>query len=93
MSQVWSMLLIKSTNICYASDRIAFTIKMNVKKTFMVNDSFTSFYMVNGLQSENKRPIYCLVKEGRIPATYSLPWVTLTPLISKVDIIKFCNPS
>ena len=30
MSQVWTMKLTESTNICYVSDRVACTIKMNV---------------------------------------------------------------
>ena len=34
------MKLTESTSICYASDRVACTIKMNVKETFMVNNSF-----------------------------------------------------
>ena len=40
MSQVWTMKLTKSTNICYVSDTVACTIKMNVKETFMGNYSF-----------------------------------------------------
>ena len=40
MSQVWAMKLAESTNICYVSDRVPFAIKMNVKETFMENDSF-----------------------------------------------------
>ena len=40
MSQVWAMKLTESTNICYVSDRVPFAIKMNVKETFMENDSF-----------------------------------------------------
>ena len=34
------MKLTESTNICYVSDRAACAIKMNVKETFMGNDSF-----------------------------------------------------
>ena len=34
------MKLTESTSICYTSDRVACTIKMNVKETFMENDSF-----------------------------------------------------
>ena len=30
MSRVWTMKLTESTNICYVSDRVACTIKMNV---------------------------------------------------------------
>ena len=29
----------ESMNICYVSDRVACTIKIDVKETFMVNDS------------------------------------------------------
>ena len=34
------MKLTESRTICYVSDRVACTIKMNVKVTFMGNDSF-----------------------------------------------------
>ena len=51
------MKLTESTNICYASDRVHFAIKMNVKEIFMEDDSFAYIYVVNGLQSEYKRPI------------------------------------
>ena len=37
---MWAMKLTESTNIYYVSDRVAFTVKMNVKETFMGNDSF-----------------------------------------------------
>ena len=40
MSQVLTMKLTESTNICYVNDRVACTIKMNVKETFTGNDSF-----------------------------------------------------
>ena len=40
MSQVWTMKLTKSTNICYDTDMFTCTIKINVKETFMGNDSF-----------------------------------------------------
>ena len=40
MSQVWTMKSTESTNICYVSDTVACTIKMNVKQTFLRNDSF-----------------------------------------------------
>ena len=51
------MKLTESMNICYASDRVHFAIKMNVKETFMEDDSFAYVYVVNGLQSEYKRSI------------------------------------
>ena len=31
--------------------------------------------------------------EGRIPATLSRLWETLGAMLSKIDVIKFCNPS
>ena len=40
MSQVWTMKLTESTNVCYDSDMFTCTIKMTVKETFMGNDSF-----------------------------------------------------
>ena len=40
MSQVWIMKLTESTNICNVSDRVACTIKIDVKETFMGNGSF-----------------------------------------------------
>ena len=40
MSQVWTMKLTESMNICDVSDKVACTIKMNIKETFMGNDSF-----------------------------------------------------
>ena len=54
MSPVWTMKLTESTNICHFSDRFARTIKVNIhgKRCFPPN-----VYLVNGLQSENKRPI------------------------------------
>ena len=39
MSQVWTMILTESTNICYVSKAVACTIKMNVKETYMGNGS------------------------------------------------------
>ena len=40
MSQVWTMKLTESMNICYVSDTVACTIKMNIKEAFMGNASF-----------------------------------------------------
>ena len=40
MSQVCTMKVTESANICYVSDRVSFAIKMNVKETFMKNNSF-----------------------------------------------------
>ena len=40
MSHGWTMKLNESMNICYISDTVACTIKVNVKETFVGNDSF-----------------------------------------------------
>ena len=40
MSQVWTMKLTETTNICSINYRIVFTINVNTKETFMGNDSF-----------------------------------------------------
>ena len=38
------MRLTESTNICYVSEMVACTTKMNVKETFMGNDSFLKYF-------------------------------------------------
>ena len=58
MLQVWTMKLTESTNICCTSDRVVCTVNMSIKEPFMGNDGFlANVYVVNGFQSENKRPI------------------------------------
>ena len=52
MLQVWTMKLTASMNFCYISDRIACQRNFHGKQWFPAN-----IYMLNGLQSENKRPI------------------------------------
>ena len=39
------MKLTESTNICRASDRVACTIKMSIKETFMENNGFLQMYI------------------------------------------------
>ena len=52
------MKLTESMNISYISYRVACTIKLNIKETFLGNKCFAAnVYLVNGLQSENKRPV------------------------------------
>ena len=52
------MTLTESKNICDISDRVACTAKLNIKETFLGNNGFPAdVYIVNGLQSEIKRPI------------------------------------
>ena len=58
MSWVLTMTLTESKNICYISDRVACTVELNIKKTFLGNNSFpANVYIANGLQSETKKPI------------------------------------
>ena len=58
MSQVWLINITESTNIFYINDRTPGTIKVNIKERFMGNDGFPqNIYVVNGLQSDNKKPV------------------------------------
>ena len=42
------MTLTESTNICYISDVVASTVKLNMKETFLGNNGFPPhFYIVN----------------------------------------------
>ena len=98
MSRVLTMTLTESTNIFYISDRVACTVKLNIKETFLRNNGFlANICIVSGLQSEIKRPIswriYYLARKGRILVTLSLLWETFGLMFSKVGIIKFGNPS
>ena len=45
MSQLWTMKLNESTNICHFSDRFATTIKVNIKEIFMGNDVFLKIFI------------------------------------------------
>ena len=59
MSQVLAMTLTELTNICYISDTVACTVKLNIKETFLLNNgSPKKVYMVNELQSEIKRSTF-----------------------------------
>ena len=50
MSRVLTMTLTESTNICCIGDRIACTVKLNIKETFLRNNGFpANVYIVNGL--------------------------------------------
>ena len=42
MSQVLTVKLPESTNICYISDRVAYTIKHNSKETFLEKNGFAT---------------------------------------------------
>ena len=55
MSQILTMTLTESTNICHINDRVACTVRLNFKETFLGNNGYTTnVYIVNGLQSEIK---------------------------------------
>ena len=57
MSQMLTMTLTESTDICYINDRVACTVKF-IKETFLGNNGFPeNVYILNGLQSQIKRPI------------------------------------
>ena len=45
MLQVWTMKLNESTNIFYASNAVACTIKVNIKETFMGNEGFLQMFI------------------------------------------------
>ena len=45
MLRVWTMKLTESTNICYISDRVPSTMKVNIKQTFMGKDGFLQMFM------------------------------------------------
>ena len=58
MSQVLTMALTESANICYISDRVASTVKLNIRETFRGHNDFpANGYIMNGQHSENKRSI------------------------------------
>ena len=42
--QVWTIKLTESTDTC-TSDRVASTIKVNIKETFMGNEGFLQMFM------------------------------------------------
>ena len=54
---MWTMKLAESTNICCTSDRLVCTINVIIQERLIGNDGFLQMFVVNGLQSENKRPI------------------------------------
>ena len=58
MSQTLTMALNESTNICYISDTVACTVKLNIIDTFLGNNGLPeNVYILNELQSEIKRSI------------------------------------
>ena len=69
MSQVWTMKLTESMNICYVCVRVSCTIEVNIKETFMGNDPFLQIFISWMLCSQRR--------ERRIPATMGKPWTYL----------------
>ena len=45
MLQVWTIKLTESKKICYISDKVVSTIKMNIKETFMGTDGLLQTFM------------------------------------------------
>ena len=45
MSQVWTMKLTESLNICSVSVRVACTIELNIKENFMGSDPFLQMFI------------------------------------------------
>ena len=45
MSNLWDMKLTAPTKSCYISDRVACTVKKNIKETFMRNHGFLQILM------------------------------------------------
>ena len=72
MSQVWTMKLTESTSICHASDMVACTIKMNVRETFMGNDSFRKC-LYGEWTAVRESKTYLVFSEGRTDSSYSVP--------------------
>ena len=59
MPEVLTIKLTESMTIFYISYRVACTIKLNIKVTFLGNKCFAAnVYLMNRLQSENKKPIH-----------------------------------
>ena len=57
MPEVLTVKLTEPMNIFYIRHMVVCTIKLNIKKTFLRNKCFVAnVYLVNGLQSESKRP-------------------------------------
>ena len=91
------MTLTELTNIFFINDIASCTVKL-IKETFLGNNVYiVNGYIVNGLQSEIKRPmtwrIFYLVREGRMPVTLSPLWETLGLMSRKFGILKFGSPS
>ena len=43
---MWIMKLTESTNICWTSDRLVCTIKVNIKETLIGNDGFLQIFIL-----------------------------------------------
>ena len=76
MSQVWTMKLTESTNICYDGDTFTCTIKINVKETFMGNDSFHKCFCGEWTAVRESKTYYVtnlVFSEERSDSSYSAP--------------------
>ena len=74
MSQVWNMQLTESMNT-YFNVRVAHTIRVTIKETFMGNDSFCKFICGKWTGAREYKIYYLtnLVREGRNPGTLGNP--------------------
>ena len=45
MLKMWTMNLTESTNLCCTTDRLACTIKVNIKERLIGNDGFLQMFM------------------------------------------------
>ena len=75
MSQVWAMKLAESKNLCYISDGVACTIKMNIKKYLHGKRWFpANAYLLKRLENLLKNLLANFVfSEGKIDSCYSVP--------------------
>ena len=94
MSQVWTMKLTESINICYDSVRVFRTIKLNIKETFMGNDGSLKIFVL-WLDCSQRIKDLLLDKFSIFSGkdVFLLLWETHEPILSRVDIVKFGNPS
>ena len=78
MLQMSTMKLTESTNICCTSDRLVCTINVKIKDRFIGNDGFLQMFMCWMDYSQRIKDL--------LPDKFG-------PMLSKDDVVKFCNSS
>ena len=76
MSHVWTMKLTESTNICYVSDMVTCTINMNVKETFLENDSFRKGFCDESTAVREQKTYYLInlkLSKRRTDSSFYVP--------------------